>query len=219
MDIYLIRHGRQASPLCNVDVELAEEGREQAGLAGRRLQSYGIQELYSSELIRAKETAEIIGEQIGLENRILKDVEEIHFGDWQGRSDEEISTLYGDMKRKLSEMRVDVTYPGGENGEACAGRAVAALYGLARRCEAEGVERVAVVTHGGLIRSVLAAIFDGCFPKRYLFARNLENCGITQLHYDGNYDRFSLERLNDYAHLEGHDELLRKHFHPVVMVP
>ena len=37
MNIYLIRHGRQNSTLCNVDVELSKEGREQADLLGKRL--------------------------------------------------------------------------------------------------------------------------------------------------------------------------------------
>ena len=37
MNIYLIRHGRQNSKLCNVDVELSPEGREQADLVGKRL--------------------------------------------------------------------------------------------------------------------------------------------------------------------------------------
>lgn len=36
MNIYLIRHGRQNSKLCNVDVELSPEGREQADLVGKR---------------------------------------------------------------------------------------------------------------------------------------------------------------------------------------
>lgn len=40
MNIYLIRHGRQNSKLCNVDVELSPEGREQADLVGKRLQTY-----------------------------------------------------------------------------------------------------------------------------------------------------------------------------------
>ena len=53
-DIYLIRHGRQCSKLCNVDVELDEVGRRQAELAGQRLQSYGLEKLYSSELLLKK---------------------------------------------------------------------------------------------------------------------------------------------------------------------
>ena len=41
MRILLIRHGRQNSPLCNVDVPLSEEGRAQADLLGERLKHEG----------------------------------------------------------------------------------------------------------------------------------------------------------------------------------
>lgn len=58
-DIFLIRHGRQCSKLCNVDVSLDESGRKQAKLAGKRLISYQLEKLYCSQLIRAKETARI----------------------------------------------------------------------------------------------------------------------------------------------------------------
>ena len=64
MNIYLIRHGRQNSKLCNVDVELSDEGREQAHSVGKRLAKYGIEVVYSSNLIRAKETADIINEYV-----------------------------------------------------------------------------------------------------------------------------------------------------------
>ena len=60
--IYLIRHGRQNSSLCNVDVPLAEEGKKQAELLGPRLAGYGIQKIYHSTLIRARETAQILNE-------------------------------------------------------------------------------------------------------------------------------------------------------------
>ena len=64
MNIYLIRHGRQNSRLCNVDVELSKEGREQADLLGKRLEKYDIDAVYSSQLIRAKETADIINSHL-----------------------------------------------------------------------------------------------------------------------------------------------------------
>ena len=66
MNIYLIRHGRQNSRLCNVDVELAKEGREQADLLGKRLEKYDIDAVYSSQLIRAKETADIINSHLNI---------------------------------------------------------------------------------------------------------------------------------------------------------
>ena len=64
--IYLIRHARQNSPLCNVNVPLADEGIVQSELVGERLKAYNIDKVYSSNLIRAKMTAAIIREKLGL---------------------------------------------------------------------------------------------------------------------------------------------------------
>ena len=48
MKLFLIRHGRQCSKLCNVDVDLSEEGYRQASLLGERLFHENIQVVYSS---------------------------------------------------------------------------------------------------------------------------------------------------------------------------
>ena len=52
MELYLIRHGRQSSRLCNVNVDLSPEPPSGA-LLGHRLADWGIEVLYSSSLIRA----------------------------------------------------------------------------------------------------------------------------------------------------------------------
>ena len=59
-EIYLIRHGRQSSKLCNVDVSLDDAGRQQSHLVADRLASYGLEALYASGLKRAQETAQPI---------------------------------------------------------------------------------------------------------------------------------------------------------------
>jgi len=46
MIIYLIRHGRQNSPDCNVNVPLSEEGHMQARLLGERMKKYQVNALY-----------------------------------------------------------------------------------------------------------------------------------------------------------------------------
>lgn len=209
MNLYLIRHAQQASMLCNVDVALSAAGRRQAELAAERLAGYPLEALYSSTMLRAKQTAEIIGRRIGLENQITEGIEEIHFGAWEGKTDAEIAECYGELKARMAQMTEDLPYPDGENGAQCAARAMAVLREIARR---SGEADAAVVTHGGLIRCVLADIFGGtyCYPRRYQFAVQLENTSITQLRYTPETDRFTLERLNDYAHLEGKEELLRK---------
>ena len=49
-EIFFIRHGRQSSRLCNVDVSLDDAGRRQAALAAERLRTYEIGKLYTSGL-------------------------------------------------------------------------------------------------------------------------------------------------------------------------
>ncbi|MCH5252715.1 MAG: histidine phosphatase family protein [Lachnospiraceae bacterium] len=205
-DIFLIRHGRQCSKLCNVDVELDEIGRRQAELLGKRLKSYGLEKLYSSELLRAKETAEIINETLDLPYEVLPDIQEINFGGFTGKTDEEIREQYADFRKERSLHRADLPYPeGGECGEDVAERVMPQLTRLCKRPE----NRIGIVTHGGVIRSVCARLLETDQKNKLKFAIDLENASLTHLIYDATRNLFFLERFNDFAHLEGKPELLR----------
>ena len=100
--LYLIRHGRQNSSLCNVDVPLDEAGIRQAELVGHRLKKYDIEALYSSNLIRARQTAEIIGKELNLVNSIEENLKEISFGDLEGLDDVQIKEKFGDYLMDIS---------------------------------------------------------------------------------------------------------------------
>lgn len=210
MRIYMIRHGRQCSNLCNVNVELSEEGHRQAELVGERLSTYGIQGLYASKLIRAQQTAEHISQCLKLPVVSADDIEEIHFGDWTGKSDAQLDTLWGELRREYRYGLEDITYPSGENGESCFVRYQSGMEWIIEHAEQSGYRSIAVVTHGIAMRAFLCGIFGIPFAKRGLLARSLENGSITELEYQEGI--YSLERFNDYAHLESYDELLRKHF-------
>lgn len=205
-EIFLIRHGRQCSKLCNVDVALDDIGRQQAALAGRRLVSYGIEKLYCSELVRARETAEIINESLGVPCEVLPDIQEIDFGGFTGKTDEVIRETYADFRKERSLHREDLPYPeGGECGKDVIRRVMPQLRELCRRKE----NRIAVVTHGGVIRSVCAEILQTDQRHKLKFAIDMENTSFTELIYDEKREFFILERFNDFAHLEGRTELLR----------
>ena len=205
-EIFLIRHGRQCSKLCNVDVALDDTGRRQAVLVGRRLMTYGIEKLYSSELIRARETAEIMNEYLELPCETLPDIQEINFGGFTGKTDEDIRRIYGEFRKRRSSHEEDIPYPdGGECGRDVVRRVMPQLRSLCRRQE----NRIAVVTHGGVIRSVCAQILHTEQRHKLKFAIDMENTSLTELIYDEERDFFILERFNDYAHLEGKPELLR----------
>ena len=205
MRILLIRHGRQESPLCNVDVPLAEEGRRQAELLGERLAGKQIDAVWSSNLIRAVETADIINERIKAPRKIRESLKEISFGDMEGLSDEVIADRYEDFLRARLKMERDMSYPGGE----CAEDVLARVLPVMKEILNMDYETVAIVTHGGVIRSLVAHYLGMDLARVPLLATQLENCGITELWIRKHDGRVILNRFNDASHLEGHPELLR----------
>ena len=236
MNIYLIRHGRQSSSDCNVNVDLAPEGERQAALLGQRMKNYPIDALYCSDLIRADLTAKIAfaGQPALLEHlQIRPGLAEVDFGELTGQPDEVVKRFYADYYQeqmdRFAEGRVqkgnaldevnefigdffvpteEIWYPQGETGESVLARVMPVM----QEWIESGDQNIAVVTHGGVIRILLTALFGGDFAKRFMFGTSLENCSITQLHYDEEKNGFFLDRFNDYAHLEQDPSLLRNHF-------
>ncbi|MDO5519615.1 MAG: histidine phosphatase family protein [bacterium] len=219
MRIYLIRHGRQSSTLCNVNVPLAKEGVRQAQLAGKRLAAYDIDAVYASDLLRAKETAAIIKNEIicNANNtklsetdpiNIREELREIDFGELEGRSDEEIKVVYKEFLKQRDLLEEDLAFPGGECGRDVIKRVSLVLEEL----KESSYENVVIVTHGGAIRSILTSLLDMNPANKLLISLSLENTSITELFYSPDKNRFYVERLNDYAHLEGEKELLRRNW-------
>jgi len=237
MILYLIRHGRQNSPLCNLDVPLSEAGRRQAELLGKRMADYPVDALYTSSLIRAEETGRIafrkrgnLGENI----QIREGLSEIDFGSLTGAEDALVKNFYGEyydrqlslfgerkgrMKEPSPEHPLhyvgdffvppeEMQYPQGEDGA----MVLARVMPVVREWIEGPCEHIAAVTHGGVIRILICALFGGDFARRLMFGTSLENCSITQLHYDERLGGFFLDRFNDYAHIEAEPELLRSRY-------
>ncbi len=208
-DIYLIRHGRQCSRLCNVDVPLSQDGCDQARLLGERLTSYGLEKLYSSDLLRARQTLDTVNEYLHIPYEILPDIGEIDFGGFTGKSDDEIKSKYAGFCEERALQKEDIPYPdGGECGMDVVDRVVPQLK---RLCVARE-DKIAIVTHGGVIRSVCTWVLHSDQRNKLKFGIDMENTSITHLIYDGTKDLFYLERFNDFAHIEAYPKLLRSHW-------
>lgn len=203
--IFLIRHGRQDSLLCNLDVHLSHEGVRQAELLAQRLEKYCFDAFYSSTLLRAEETAGIIAKKIGMGFERLSCLNEIDWGELTGLTNEEKDSLFGEFQKQRVLRTSDLPFPGGENGMDVFNRVSPFFESIA----SSGSESVLVVTHGGLIRCAVAGLLGIPFKDKLAFASSLENTSITELSYDESSGLYTLERLNDYAHLEKHPELMR----------
>jgi probable phosphomutase (TIGR03848 family) len=157
-DFLLIRHancdpvghsiaGRKAG------IHLSATGRTEAMALGERLSRLQITSVYSSPLERALETAGPIAEQQGLRVETAPGLLEIDFGEWTGRTLAELDQL-PDWKT-FNSFRSGSRIPGGENAAEVLARALAELERL-RRHHSGSKELVAVVSHGDVLRAIIA---------------------------------------------------------------
>jgi broad specificity phosphatase PhoE len=146
--ILLVRHGETDWNLerrvqGHSDTPLNETGRRQAIELATALTDDPVDAVYSSDLVRAHETATILAARKGLGVTVLTELRERNFGTWEGFTDQEIL-------RRFPEAQAG-PWGDGETHEDMAGRVVEALQRIAH---AHPDGRVLVVAHGGPLRAV-----------------------------------------------------------------
>lgn len=155
-EIWLIRHaesewnaaGRwqgQADPM------LSPRGREQAVALAMRIAAERFDLLVASDLHRARETAEVLGRALGLPVRFEVRLRERNVGSWAGLTSAEIAARWPDDLARV-QRRDRLFRPGG--GESMHDVAVRARAFLRELADEVDLARVAIVAHGGLIRSL-----------------------------------------------------------------
>jgi broad specificity phosphatase PhoE len=123
---------------------LNDRGRAQAQQVAEALREQPLDALYASDLRRAAETAEAIGQATGLTVRYDPRLREIHQGEWQGLLVTEIERRYPDLFRRWQEAPLTVTLPGGESIAQMRERVLAAVEDIARQHPGQ---QVALVAH------------------------------------------------------------------------
>jgi len=158
--LFLVRHGRTGWNKEQIfrghkDVPLDEVGREEALLVGERLKEEGIKGVYSSPLSRAKETAEAIARIHNAEVQVVEGLIDLHFGEWEGRSLEEVKKRYPDLYEQWQEAPHQVIFPGGEGLAAVNSRAMRAIEDIIQR---HPQEAVALVSHRVVLKVLICAL-------------------------------------------------------------
>lgn len=148
--LYLIRHGEtdwnvEGRWQGQADVPLNAKGREQAAQIARTLARVGLKAIYSSDLLRARETAQALVKTTGVTLHYDPRLREIHQGEWQGLLVTEIQARYGEAFQRRLENPLAVAPPGGETVEQVRNRVVKAIESILARYPSD---RVAVVSHG-----------------------------------------------------------------------
>ncbi len=217
MEMYLIRHGDAAhnspenfNPVLNCpDPDLTEAGENHAHQLGDRLQNVPLQRIYTSDLRRAVHTARILAEYAPAPVEVRGVLREINMGRLFFSSWEEIERDLPGYAARWHRHDSDLPYPGGESGADVIRRCMPLITEIVQNSLEQGeagepgarANRVAIITHGGTIRSLLCA-FLGIGPeKRFLFGAPLENCGLTVVRWDEKRRAFLVHSVNDGAHL------------------
>ena len=143
-ELLLVRHGEtdwnaEGRLQGHTDRPLNEYGRRQAKELADRLASEHVDAIYASDLSRARETAEIVGARLGLTVAIDPGLREKHWGNWEG--------LTGDERAAVEHV--------GESTEEHRDRVMAAIRRIVVRHPSQ---RIVVVTHGGSLRRIQAAV-------------------------------------------------------------
>jgi broad specificity phosphatase PhoE len=147
--ILLVRHGEtdwnaERRVQGHSDTPLNETGRAQAQALADELAGEALDAVFSSDLLRAHETARIVAQGRGLDVTAMRDLRERHFGTWEGLTDDEIFARFP--------QAANGKWGDGESREEMADRVFRALEGIA---ESHAGGRVLVVSHGGPLRAVL----------------------------------------------------------------
>ncbi len=202
MRLLLVRHGetdwnRSQRYQGHMPTSLNAWGRTQAGYVARRLRSKEPTRLYSSDIVRAWETAQIIGDFLNLTPQPVPEIREIDVGQWEGLTPEELYQRFPDHMHAWDNDPANTVRLGGESYAQMQQRALVGLRRMQAAHTAE--ETVVAVTHGGTIRTLLCHVIG--LELRYHTRIALENASLTELHHTD--DGWRMVRLNDAAHLEG----------------
>ncbi len=155
--IHLIRHGSIEETLKGkyigaTDVHLSKRGREELVTIRETVGYPYPDKVYSSPLLRCTESCELIFPEMDIET--INAFSECNFGDWEGKSAAELA---GDPKFAEWLGNSDKNPPpNGESGKDFAGRVSRGFERLVEKMSAQHITEAALVTHGGVIMTILA---------------------------------------------------------------
>ncbi len=159
--IWLVRHGQttwnEQQRFCGAtNIPLSTIGRRQARRLASQLQSKPITAIYSSDLARAIETAEIIRHKRQIDVSASPVWREIAFGAWEGLSYSEIATAFPEQLGFFTDPEHSAP-PEGETLGDVLQRVYPALISIVQQSQSG---EIVVVSHGGVLRALLCSLLE-----------------------------------------------------------
>ncbi len=198
--LILVRHGetdwnQQMRFQGQTDVPLNARGIEQAQTVARRLQHEPLQAIYSSDLQRAMQTAQIVAKHHNLTPVPDVNLRELSYGVWEGMSREEImESEWAELFERYRKDSLRHRPPGAEYPEQILERSRRVLERIRQQHE-EG--NVCIVGHGGSLRALICVAL--CAPLETFRHIRLDNASLSVIECGKDWTWVSL--VNDTCHL------------------
>lgn len=175
-ELWLVRHGetdwnREQRLMGQLDIPLNAEGMRQAAELAAELTGQVFDALFSSDQLRARQTAEVLAAALNLPLHLDPRLREEHLGAWQGLTHAEIQARYPGQWEQRRADPPDFRPPGG--GETIAEMAARACAAVDEIAAAHPRGRVLVVSHGILIAALLCRANN--LPLARIFDQNPAN--------------------------------------------
>lgn len=185
VEIVLVRHGAtdwNVQGRCQgaTDRELSEIGIRQAEGIAAELAQESVHVVYSSDLKRARRTAELISEPHRLPVLVEQDIRELDHGDLEGLTFHEIKANYPEFLERWRSEPAEIRVPGGERLADVAERAWNGLTRIVERHAAAA--KIVVVSHNFPILGIVCRITGT--PLNNYRSFHLDPCGVTRLSRD-----------------------------------
>jgi len=192
--LYLIRHGDVVGAstrrfIGHLDVPLSPAGEARLHALARELASKPLTAIYSSDLTRARRSAEILAAPHGLRPIVTPALREMSMGRWEGLTAEEIQgrepEAFNDWMSRVGEF----PFPEGESVLELERRAMPAILDLIERHRGQAI---AVVAHGGTNRVILCRTLG--VPLEKILTFDQDYGALSLLEWSG--DQWVLHLLN-----------------------
>jgi alpha-ribazole phosphatase/probable phosphoglycerate mutase len=183
--LWLIRHPEpeaSSDGRCygSLDWSLSPNGLRQAHAIAQVLAAEPVATIYSSPRRRCVQAAGILAAGRSCPLEICEGLRELDFGEFEGRRYEEIAALHPELYRQWMESPTEVQFPAGESFPAMRERVLAAAGGIRKRHTGE---TVALVTHGGAIRIMVADALG--LDAAHIFRLGQRHAALNLIRYFG----------------------------------
>jgi probable phosphoglycerate mutase len=200
MRFILVRHGetawnREGRIQGHLDSPLNAQGLAQATALAERLCMESFEVLISSDLGRARSTAELIAQRTGHSVVLDPRLRERHYGIFQGLTHDEAKSIHPEVYARYEQESASDAIPGGESAEACFGRNLDCLREIAA---SHRRRQTVVVTHGGVLEGLYRHVMRLSYERSRVFT--LVNASLNWFTYE--YGEWRLDRWGDTGHLD-----------------